>query len=261
MKKCDRSILSILLAAILVIAGGVRSSAAADGAPGVEERADRILREMGEYLKTASEFTFKADISYDSVETSGEKIEYGGVAKVAVHRPDRLHWEYVGDELQRQSQAIINGSRFVLYKDAENLYSRADVPSDLDGAIDHLVKKYGFPVPTADLVYADPYSILIENVESGFLVGLHPVDGTPCHHLAFSQEAIDWQIWIEDGPRPVPRKLVVTYKNEPSSPQYTARLSGWDFQPRLSDRYFQFHPPAGASEIEFLPIQEREVKR
>jgi len=53
----------------------------------------------------------------------------------------------------------------------------------------------------------------------------------------------------------VPRKLVITYKSEPGSPQYRARLSGWDFQPRLSDHYLQFHPPTGADEIEFLPIQ------
>ena len=70
----------------------------------------------------------------------------------------------------------------------------------------------------------------------------------------FSQEVIDWQIWIEDGPRPVPRKLLITYKEEPGSPQYVARLSDWDFQPCLSDHYFRFQPPKGSDEIEFLAI-------
>ena len=52
----------------------------------------------------------------------------------------------------------------------------------------------------------------------------------------------------------MPRKLVITYKDEPGFPQYTARLSKWNLQPRLSDHYFHFHPPAGADEIEFMPI-------
>ena len=65
------------------------------------------------------------------------------------------------------------------------------------------------------------------------------------------------QIWIEVGPRPVPRRLVITYKDEPGSPQYIAELSGWNFQPRLSDHYFTFRPPIGSDEIEFLPPQER----
>jgi hypothetical protein len=142
---------------------------------------------------------------------------------------------------------------------ALGVYATTDVPADLDAAIDHVFDTYGFSVPIADLVYSDPYAVLTENVESGFLVGRHSVDGTPCHHLAFSQEFIDWQIWIEDGPRPVPRKLVVTHKDEPGAPQYTARLSGWDFQPRLSDHIFQFDPPPGVDRIEFLSAPAMET--
>ena len=55
---------------------------------------------------------------------------------------------------------------------------------------------------------------------------------------------------------PVPRKLVITYKTAPDSPQYVARLWNWSFQPRLSDHYFEFHPPAEADETEFLPPPE-----
>ncbi len=94
------------------------------------------------------------------------------------------------------------------------------------------------------------------NVETGYVVGEHPVSGIRCHHLAFTQEAIDWQIWVEVGPRPVPRKLVITHREEPGSPQYIAELSEWNFEPRLSGHYFTFRPPDGANEIEFLPPQE-----
>ena len=219
--------------------------------PGVESQADRILREMGEYLRAAGEFTFHADVTYDSVLPNGQKIQYGGTSDVSVRRPDRLRADYNGD--QRQSQAIYDGQTITLYDMAVNVYAVAAVPPEIDAAVDQIFDSYGFSVPIADLVYSDPYRVLTEYVESGFWVGRHSVDGTPCHQLAFSQDSIDWQIWIEDGPRPVPRKIVITYKQEPGSPQYTARLSAWDFQPRLSDHYFRFHPPVGADEIEFLP--------
>ena len=90
------------------------------------------------------------------------------------------------------------------------------------------------------------------------MAGLHRVDGVPCHHLAFAQETIDWQIWIDAGPRPVPRKLLIHHKDERGAPKYSARLSGWDFHPRLSDGFFEFHPPDGAAEVEFLPAQSKE---
>ncbi len=258
MTKRPASLHAVAFAVALLLIGRA-SALTAPGSAGIEAQADRILREMSEYLKTAREFTFHADVSYDSVLTSGEKIQYGGTADVSVRRPDRLHVEYRGDE--RQSQIIFDGRTFTVYDAAVNVYAVTEVPAEIGAATDRMVEQYGFSVPIADLTYADPYSTLTESVQAGSLVGRHSVDGTPCHHLAFSQEAIDWQIWIEDGPRPVPRKLLITYKEEPGSPQYTARLSGWDFQPRISDHYFQFHPPAGADEIEFLPIQQGEAKQ
>ncbi len=251
----SRRVRSRLLLAILIISGGVLYNAVASG---VEAQADRILRQMSDYLKTAGEFTFHADISYDAVLTSGEKIQYGGTADIAVRRPNRLHVAYRGDE--RQRRVFFNGRTITLYDVAANVYAVTEVPSEIDAAVDLIFKKFGFSVPIADLVYADPYATLTEKVQSGSLVGRHAVDGTPAYHLAFTQETIDWQIWIEDGPRPIPRKLLITYKNEPGSPQYTARLSGWEFQPRLSDHYFQFHPPAGAREMEFLNPQQAETK-
>ena len=245
----------VLLVAILVVTGAAWS-VAAGAAPGVEAQADRILRQMSDYLSTADEFTFHADVTYDEVLASGEEIEYGGTADVTVRRPDGLHVEYRGDE--RQTRVVYDGRTFTLYDLDVNVYAVTEAPPDIDAAVDLVFEKYGFSVPIADLIYSDPYSALTGSAESGFVVGLHPVGGTPCHHLVFSQEAVDWQIWIEAGPRPVPRKLVIILKDEPGSPRYSARLSGWDFQPRLSDHYFEFHPPNGADEIEFLLAQPTE---
>ncbi|MHC5006291.1 MAG: DUF2092 domain-containing protein [Planctomycetota bacterium] len=234
------------------------SAQATGGRSRVEPRADRVLREMSEYLGTAREFTFHADVTYDVVPTRGPMVQYGGTADLAVRRPDRMYVNYSGD--RRRSRAYIDGRTFTFYGMALNVYATTEVPAGLDAAIDHVFETFGVSVPIADLVYSDPYAILTENAESGFWVGRHPVDGTPCHHLAFSQETIDWQIWIEDGPRPVPRKLVVTHKLDPGAPQYTARLTGWDLQPRLSDHCFQFDPPVGADRIEFLPAPEMEIE-
>ncbi len=228
----------------------------------VQQRADQILREMGEYLAGAQEYSFRADVAYDTETAEGQILHYGGVAQVAVARPDRLHVEFDGDE--RQTQVILDGKTFTFYDARANVYATTETPSEIDAAVDQVFEFYGFSVPIADLVYSDPYRTLIENVEGGFVVGRHGVDGVPCHHLAFSQESIDWQIWIEDGPRPLPRKLVITYKTEPGSPQYIARLSNWDFQPRFSKHYFSFDAPAGSAEVEFITIEtvpEKEVNR
>lgn len=229
------------------------SEALDDTSPGIAPKADRILLEMSDYLGAAPEFTFHSEVSYDTMLSTGQMVQYGGTSEVFVRRPDRLRAEYHGDE--RRSKFVYDGKTITILDLNMNLYAITEVPPDIDGAVDHIFEVYGFSVPIADLVYADPYQTVIEFVETGTWVGVHSIDGTPCNHLAFTQESIDWQIWVEDGPRPVPRKLVITYKDEPGAPQYTARLSAWDMQPNVADSFFKFHPPHGATEIEFLPLE------
>ena len=216
----------------------------------IDSEAVRLLRHMGKYLGAAREFSFRADITDDEVLSNAQKIQYGGIASVEVRRPNNLHVRYSGAE--RQTQVFYDGRNFTILDSAKMVYTKTSVPPTIDSAIDKIFDQFGFSVPIADLVYEDPYRILIENVETGFLVGRQLINGRSTFHLAFTQKEIDWQIWIEDGPRPLPRKLLITYKNETGSPQYTAILSGWDFQPRLSESFAEFHPPLGSDEIEFL---------
>lgn len=257
MKRRERTVL--LPAALLVMAAALGGAAEGKDAapPGVEAEADRILREMSEYLGSLEQFTIHADIAYDSVGSDDETLEFGGTAEASIRRPNRLRVEYRGDE--RQSSIVFDGRTLTLHKLDVNLYAQTRMVTDVDGALDRMFEKFGFSVPVADLVYENPYAALTGAVETGYRVGLRQIDGVPCHHLAFTQETIDWQIWIEDGPRPLPRKLLINYKNEPGSPRYAARLSAWDLQPRLSDAFFQFHPPAGADKIDFLPSQDEET--
>ena len=216
----------------------------------IDSEAIRLLRQMGKYLGAAREFSFRADITDDVVLSNGQKIQNGGIASVEVRRPNKLHVRYSGDE--RQTQVFYDGKNFTILDMAKLVYTKTNVPPTIDAAVDKIFDQYGFSVPIADLVYEDPYRILIENVETGFMVGRKLINGRPTFHLAFTQKEIDWQIWIEDGPRPLPRKLLITYKNETGSPQYTAILSGWDFQPRLSEAFAEFHPLSESNEIEFL---------
>ena len=48
---------------------------------------------------------------------------------------------------------------------------------------------------------------------------------------------------------PLPRKLLIAYKNEPGVPRYTSRMSAWDLSPGLGDAIFEFEPPEGAERI------------
>ena len=144
----------------------------------IDPDADRILREMGEYLAAAAAFTFQADSSMDSVLRSGQWVTVGARSHVAAQRPDQLRVERHGDE--RHRRVVLNEGRFTMYDSERNVYAVADVPTAIDEAIDHMVETFGFSVPLSDLLAPNPYETLIANVETGFVVGRHAVDGVPC---------------------------------------------------------------------------------
>ena len=77
--------------------------------------------------------------------------------------------------------------------------------------------------------------------------------GIPCHHLSFQQETIDWQLWIDAGPQPLPRKLVIAYKTEDDVPQYEVTIRKWNLAADVPDALFEFEPPPGAKKVE-LPV-------
>jgi hypothetical protein len=92
------------------------------------------------------------------------------------------------------------------------------------------------------------------SVQRGTYVGLHAVDGIPCHHLSFEQATIDWQVWIDAGGDPLPRKLVIAYKTEDEVPQYSVTFRKWNLAATLPDALFRFEPPDGARRVEMVQM-------
>ena len=91
---------------------------------------------------------------------------------------------------------------------------------------------------------------LTGNALFGMYVGIHEVDGVRSHHVAFANDWLEWQLWIDAENDPLPRKIVINYKNEPGEPQYTAVLRAWNLSPDLPEGLFEFEPPDGATRME-----------
>jgi hypothetical protein len=208
------------------------------------------LQDLGRYIDGAEQFTFQADVEVDEVSPRGQKIQYTSNIEVAVRQPSRLFAMQEGDLSNRS--LWFDGDQFIRLDRDLNNYVVVDTPNNIADAILFL-EDAGVVFPLSDFVTGSFYEGVSTNIQTGDYLGLHRVRGALCHHLAFTQENIDWQIWIEAGYEIVPCKLVITYKNLPEVPQYTAYFSDWDFAPRLPDRLFNFVVPEGAAEIEFVP--------
>jgi hypothetical protein len=216
-----------------------------------DSKADAILKRMGETLAKAKRITFDAHAIADQLTPDGQKLQFAKNQKVRLQRPDKLSVDVTGDVEDLAFR--YDGKRVTLYNPRTNSWGSAEMPPSIDDTLDTLADKYGMALPLADLVFADPYKSLSEHVRSSEHLGDGWVFDTRCDHLAFRQSAIDWQIWVEQGERPVPRKIVITFKESPGHPQYTAFLSNWNLSADVPESAFAFTPPAGARQVEFAP--------
>jgi hypothetical protein len=221
-------------------------------APAIAEQGDRLIKEMSAYIGSANEFTFHADVTFDHVLPSGQKLQFSSAEEVVLKRPGRLYVEWNGDLGARQFW--YDGKSVTLYDPAMPFYASDAAPPELDNMLEQLLPKLNFSPPLADLLYRDPYKAVRGNIEYGFDLGQSDVNGRTCRTLAFVEKDIDWQIWIENGPQLTPCKLVITYKNQPAQPQFTAVFSDWDFAPRIADAVFSPELPPGTEKIPFATV-------
>lgn len=219
-------------------------------APKIEAQASQILQQMTNYLKGLQQFSVQAEITEDVLLDSGLTIQDGRSVKASVRRPDRMRVDSEGDMDDRQF--FYDGKTITLVDLRKNVYSAIDVPPEIDSALTHAIKSYNLRAPLADLIYSNAHDHLTAGTLAGFYLGLSKVQGIPCHHLVFRQKDLDWQIWIENGPTPVPRKFLITDRKAKGL-QFTAMLSQWNISPQLEDSLFAFVVPAKAEKVELRP--------
>jgi hypothetical protein len=221
-------------------------------APAIAEQADRLIKEMSAYIGSADQFTFHADVTFDHVLPSGQKLQFSAAEEVVLKRPGKLYIEWNGDLGARQFW--YDGKSVTLYDPATPFYASEAAPSEIDGMLDQLVPKMNFAPPLADFLYRDPYKSVRGNIQYGFDLGQNDVNGRTCRTFAFVEKDIDWQIWIENGPQPTPCALVITYKTQPSQPQFSAVFSNWDFSPRIDEAVFTPQLPPATEKIPFATV-------
>jgi hypothetical protein len=218
--------------------------------PVVTGQASDALRRMSRFLAESKSFAFQADVVYEVVLGDGQKIQYGSRLEAALRRPGELRVDIDGD--QYETFFLIDDGQFTFGDIRPGVLAKSKVPRDLDAAMDDAFLRLGMSVPVADLLYSDPYAVLMESAQWGRQVGIHDVRGVPCIHLAFTSEGLDWQIWIEDGPEPLPRKFVVDWKHLVGSPTYSATFTKWKLNPKLKKDFATFEASSGMTATEFL---------
>jgi hypothetical protein len=212
-----------------------------------ESDAKSLLKAMSDYVSSQKtiELTFDSDIEVITPEL--EKIQFTNSGEALLSRPDKLHAHRVGG--YSDVALFYDGKTVSVFGKNINGYAQFDGPGTVDQLIEVLRAGHGVALPGADLLLSNSYDALVAGVQEAKHIGRGVIDGLECEHLAFRNGDTDWQLWVEVGKRPIPRKMVITSKTMNSAPQYTLRVKGWKTGVVPARDAFAFSPPTGAKKL------------
>jgi hypothetical protein len=241
-------ILACLFLTMVVFTSQAQTKTSA--APAIDPGALRILKGMTDYLAAASNFSYHSESEYDVVQESGVKIAFGASRNILVSRPNRLRADVERRDGVRGT-IVFDGKNIWAIVPDENVYASAPQPGDLGESLLFAVSELNITAPLAELLAPDFYETATSKLTGALDLGETVVAGVACDHLLFSNDYTDAQMWITKGDKPVLRRIVITYREEPGEPQYRAQFTNWDMSPDDTSGKLKFDPPEGSQRIRF----------
>jgi hypothetical protein len=231
---------------------GVAAQAFAQPTPGIDPDAMAALDKMGTYLRSLKAFQIRAAITTENVLDDGQKVEIDSVADLLVDKPDKLRMEAAGDQQHRTF--FYDGKTFTLFAQRLNFYATVPAPPTIIELIDKLDEKFDIELPLVDMFTWGTPRAAAREIKSAMDLGPASIGGVTCEQFAFRQPGIDWQIWIQNGDYPLPRKLVISTLTDEARPEYTSVYT-WNLAPSFDDSAFVFDKPKDAFQITFADVK------
>ena len=208
----------------------------------VEQDALDALKDMSEFLVTARTMEIRVDGCLEAVSETGERIRLDGATTYKIQRPGFVI-DYRSDI--RNRRLIYDGKTLTIFSPKMGFYATVPAPPTNREVLNAVYDKFGVALSLEDLFRWNEPSTdnRLRRFESAYEVGPAIIDGVATDHFAFREEGIDWQIWIDQGAKPFPRKLVISDRRDPAKPTFIARLK-WKLNPTFAATDFAFNPGA-----------------
>jgi hypothetical protein len=246
----QRTALGVVAAGCLLTAT-VAHAQNGGAASAIDPEAMAALDRMGTYLRSLGPFRVRAVVTTEQVLEDGQKVELTRAVDLLAVRPNRLRVEIDSDRGGRT--LLYDGSSFTLWAPRLKYYATVPAPQSIAQLVTELEDRYDIEVPLIDLFRWGTVEAPAAAITAARDLGPAQIDGTTCQHYAFRQDGLDWQVWIQNGDFPLPRRLVLTTLTDEARPQHTAAYT-WDLAPSYNDAAFAFTPSADAKRITLAEV-------
>jgi len=220
----------------------------------INKEAVNTLKRGLDYLSGLKQFNVTTQNTFEDVFNNSYRIDFETSADLTVSRPNKLRVERYG--LEMHQLFFFDGNEFTLHNPYDKVYASEPLAGNIEDMF-HLVRDtYGLSAPSADLIYSNSFSLLIQNVEAAEVIGKEMIGDVMCDHLLFIRPNVSFQIWISETAPFLPYKYIVTDSSTPQLLSYSTLMTNWDLNPKISDSMFEFAPNNDTQKIVFIKNTE-----
>ena len=230
-------------------AGAPAKAAATVSPPALEPKAIELLKATSDRLAGAQTLAFTAVETYESPSRQSHPLVFANKSEVTLQRPDKLRVITPGDG--PAVEFYYDGKTMTAFAPAENLIAVADAPPTIDAAMEAAYHLAGTYFPFDDLIVADPYKDMAENLKLAYYVGQsHVVGDTTTDIVSYIDNGVFIEIWIGVDDK-LPRLIHAVYLDDPAQLRHNLQLSNWQLDPPLPADTFAPKNTTGAKHIPF----------
>src|SRR5450631_1183636 len=235
------SAITLVLAALLSVTPSAQA-----------QDATKILKAMTDYVASQKVISATYDSDIEVITNNLQKIQFASSGQLLLSRPDKARVSRIGGYVD--AELVFDGKTLSVLGKNLNAYAQTDAIGSIDQLVARLRDEFGVPIPGADLLLSGAYDEMMEDVLDAKHIGRGVIDRVECEHLAFRNNDVDWQIWIQLGSRQIPRQYVITNKAVAAAPQYTLRIKEWKTDVQVPADAFAFKPPADAKKVDIQAL-------
>jgi hypothetical protein len=219
----------------------------------LDKKAVEICKKAGDLYKGAK--TFHADGAIDAkIDGGGQKFEINATLVCDFERPNQLAVKVlVKGDPQEGLDFISDGKKLTTYRRKIQQYVQDEAPKDV-GGLGLALMKLGIRTPgilLPNVLNADPGASLLDGVNSCSYVGIEKVDGTPAHHLKFSQDQFDWEMWVAAEGKPFILRMTRSAEIPGGGKLNTNEIyKHWTIDAPAGKDAFTFSPPKDTTKVD-----------
>lgn len=258
-----------LCLALVVAVGPSARAAESDAKVAVDPKAQKVLDDFGKFYASLKGFRVASDVSL-VIEQAGQKQNQVFEIKLSAERPNKLWFSL--ESPQGGANIVSDGSEVSAYVNAFQKYTVEKAPPAWDGLwtnpmVQGPMSFGNAAVITMALLSDAPVKKILEKVTGVTYGGVVELDGNKTHLLKATSEEMDWQLWIDEGDKPLVRQFVpdlgkalekMAKASNKKSPFANLKVSNtvsykdWEVNPKFGEEAFVFKAPEGAEKAASL---------